>query len=542
MSKVIKTFFDENRQRHVTYSLLTYFLGLQVASNIMNAFEDLTGHYNCRSRDQAWRSVKIFVSYLRAIEFDSEVPRTDLLIGFTSFLEGRHRLRKTNGSHYNFIRRLILWMAEVSENDIWIEQDLRYVNFVREQKCNRDNFISNEQLQKIANACKKAISDVRLKFKVREDLLNGLTVNSNIVSSKDILNIRSLIAFEEKSIWTQDQLYSAGASTLGASGLRRLSQYKELTLTACLPIFLLIMIQTAANPMALMEIKANCLTINPLDEHSANLEWLKGRASRVQRLALMRAGNYSVPSLIELIVKMTAPIRHLAPNSDKELLFIIRRGCVARRLSVQSLHDYLSSFREENTLDYFTFSDVRKAVAEIVYVYSESNEKVAKVLQHKNMNTSKFYLNGDRVKQLKYERLAGFQGQMLKLTEANSSNSDEEYQTVLGFNCSSPLDGYARDSRKGEPCMEFVQCASCKNAIVVADDAVAIARVIRARDHLIEMKLTSDLTHDASVRFNEVFNPILTIIERDILKKVPSKVLNAAKNILKDLPNLPVVY
>lgn len=542
MSKVIKTFFDENRQRHVTYSLLTYFLGFEVASNIMNAFEDLTGHYNCRSRDQAWRSVKIFAHYLRAIGFDSGVSRTDVLTGFASFLEGNNRLRKTNGTHYNFIRRLILWMASASENNVWIGQDLRYVNFIREQECDRDNSISNEQLRKISSACKKAIYDARVKFKVREDILNGLSVNSNEVSLKDISNIKSLIAFEEKAIWTQGQLYSAGASTLGTSGLRRLSRYKELTFTACLPIFLLMMIQTAANPMALMEIKADCLTSNPLDEHSADLEWFKGRASRAQKLTLMRAGSYSVPSLVELIVKMTAPIRHLASNADKGLLFIVRSGCVARRLSVQSLHDYLSLFREENSLDYFTFSDVRKAVAEIVYVHTESNQEVSTVLQHKNMSTSKLYLKGDRVKQLKYERLAGFQGQMLKLTEASSSNLNEEYQTVLGFNCSAPLDGYARESRRGEPCMEFVQCATCKNAIVVADDSVAIARIIRARDHLIEMKLASYLTHDASARFNEIFNPILIIIEEDILKKISSKTLSVAKNVLRELPDLPVVY
>ena len=252
MSKVTKTFFDENRQRHVTYSLLAYFIGFEVASNIMSAFEDLTGHYNCRSRDQAWRSVKIFVHYLRTIGFDSEVSRTDVLTGFASFLDGKTRLRKTNGTHYNFIRRLILWMASVSEDNVWVGQDLRYVNFIREQKCDRDNSISNEQLREISSACKKAIVDARMKFKVREDILNGLSVRSNDVSPKDILSIKRLIEYEGEGIWTQAQLCSAGASTLGTSGLRRLSRYKELTFTTCLPIFLLMMIQTAANPMALM--------------------------------------------------------------------------------------------------------------------------------------------------------------------------------------------------------------------------------------------------------------------------------------------------
>ena len=542
MDKIIIRFYDENRQQHVSYSLETYFLGHEIASSIMDAFQDLTGHYNCRSRDQAWRSIKKFVHYLRNIGFNENTSRDDALTGFASFLSGNNRLRKTNGSYYNFIRRLVISMAATSENNIWSKQDFRYINFSREQECSRDNSISNVQLRGISEACKVDIAGARLKFKVREDILSGLDLTKINISQKDISNIKLLIAFEEKGVWTQSQLFSVGAITLGRSGLRKLSHYKELTFQACLPIFLLIMIQTAANPMALMEIKIDCLTGNPLDEHSADLEWFKGRASRTQKLTLMRAGNYSVPSLIELIVKMTAPIRHLAPSADKELLFIVRCGSIARRLCLQTLHDYLALFREQKALSYFTFSDIRKSIAEIVYLNTESTKEVSTVLQHKNMNTSKVYLKSDNVKQLKYERLASFQGQMVRLTETYPSPQTEEYTTVLGFSCSAPLDGYAPESRKGDPCMEFIQCATCKNAIVVVDDAIAVARIIRARNHLIEMKSKSKLDYDSDVRFNEIFNPILKIIDDDILSKIPRKTIDSAKKLLQEIPDLPVVY
>ncbi len=70
MQKIKKTFYDENKKRNVSYVLSSSLLGNSIASDLMDGFAEITGHYNSRSRDQAWRSVMKFVRYICSIGID----------------------------------------------------------------------------------------------------------------------------------------------------------------------------------------------------------------------------------------------------------------------------------------------------------------------------------------------------------------------------------------------------------------------------------------------------------------------------------------
>jgi hypothetical protein len=164
--------------------------------------------------------------------------------------------------------------------------------------------------------------------------------------------------------------------------------------------------------------------------------------------------------------------------------------------------------------------------------------EVAKVLQHRNELTTRFYLRGDHVVQKKYERLNKFQGEMLQLAE---NPPIENYTTVLGFECKSPLAGTAGNSKKGEPCLEFISCATCKNALIPVDDPHAIARVVRAREHLEKMEKSALLNHEDRERFDLVFRPVLNIITDEILGSVSRKILTEAHKLKSTMPELPVL-
>ncbi len=538
MHKVVKTFYDENRKNYVSYELSVSLLGNTIASDLMDSFSDVTGHYNRRSRDQAWRSVVKFVKYLCLIGIADSGGGVDVVSGFAEYLQKGERLKKTNGSHYNFIRRLVRSMSETSVNSTWSDQGLKYENFVREEKCDRDNHVSAEQLKRIAIACKKDIVDIKKKFALREYVQRGDFSAHTYYSARHLADLKQLIVNEKRGIWTQKQLAIDGQSVLATSGLRRLSSCKELTLEAALPVFLLIMIQTAANPYSLMEINRECILDNPLDPNSVTLEWSKPRASKVQKISLLRAGNFSVSNLVQLIIDMTDPIRHLASDADRDLLFITRTGCKAKRLSSQSLHDYLERFRINHNFSHFTFADIRRAVAELVYERTNSVKEVKNVLQHRDELTTKLYLRGDTMIQRRYEKIAGFQGEMLMLAQKRVG---ENYETVLGFECSAPFTGVAGDSKKGEPCLEFLMCATCKNAVVPIDDPHAVARIVRAQDHLKKLEIASLLNHEDRQRFDKVYRPLLDIIENDVLSNIAAKTLKVAESIKLKMPSLPVL-
>jgi hypothetical protein len=479
MNKVTKTFYDANRKVYVTYELLTRSLGVEVVNSLMEAFADLTGHYNCRSRDQAWRSFKKFVSYLALIGFTASTRDIDVVSGFADYLNTNGRLKKTNGTHYNFVRRLVSFISESTQNDLWANQGLVYKSFTRETACVRDNIVTIDDLKKISDSCKRCISEIRAKFALRNYVMQGSSELEKVSGGTDLGALKELIVQETLGNWTQRQLVEAGHSKLGHVGLRRLITYKELTIESVLPIYLIIMIQTAANPLSLLEIGLHCISANPLDENSVTLEWSKNRASTAQKIGLLKGGKYSVPNLVQLVTDMTVPIRHLASPADGSLLFITRTGVKAKRISVQSMHNYLGKFREAHDLPYFTFADIRRVVAEFVYSKTSSLGEVAKLLQHRDESTTKLYLRSPAIAQSSYERLAKFQGQMLSFDSIES-----DYETVLGFQCAAPKSGFAGGSRKGEPCLEFLSCATCKNAIVAIDDPVAVARIIRAKEHL----------------------------------------------------------
>jgi len=542
LNKATKTFFDENRGRYITYEIPFDCLGENIASEIIEAFSQLTGHYHARSRDQAWRSVTRFVRYLWLCHFDENSDGVDIVTGFGNHIKENKQLKKSNGVHYVFVKRLVNWLSETTGKNYWKGHDAQYVDFKREAHTFRGNDLSSEQLKTIVDACKASIARIKHQFSLREKVLSGGEVTDQDLPRKDRDKLKRLLAFESQGIWTKAEIATAGGATMTKDGFRELAAFRELTQEACLPIYLMLMIHTAANPYALMEVKKDCMVTNPMDVGSVYLNWGKGRASKAQQLSLSKSGNYSVFTLVNLVVDMTAPIRHLAADADRDLLFITRHGGKSKRLSSQGLHNYLAAFREQNNLPYFTFSDIRRTIAELVFSRTKSIEEVANVLQHKNHKTTHLYLRSDTAKQQSYQNVAKFQGLMLSVVTATSHTSPERYETVYGFECASPLSGEVGRSRKGEPCLEFLMCASCKHALIPIDDTMVIARIIRAREHLKEMSSKSMLDSESRVRYESVYKPILDIIETEILAKVKGSMLKEAEKAADNLVRLPVMY
>lgn len=357
-----------------------------------------------------------------------------------------------------------------------------------------------------------------------------------------ILVLRKLIYLEARGVWTQRQMGENHLGRLGASGLRRLSIFRELTMRTCLPIYLLIMIESAANPMALLEIKIDCIEPHPTDDSMVFLSWSKPRASKEQSLPFLKLGKFSAPMLVELAKILTKSIRPLSKESDNDMLFIVRTGDISRRLSVQSLHNQLMDFRRVHGLEYFTFSDIRKSVAVLINGSFESIKVVSEFLQHKNQATTGLYLKNRRTVQKSFERLSGFQGEMISLTKEKNAALTNPYITVFGLTCSSPFDGTVGGSKPGKPCLEFTSCATCKNALIVKDDPIYVARLMKAKQCLEKLEKDSHFSADLMLRYDSVFRPTLDIISNEIMPKISTVIIDRALLLMDDIPEIPLVY
>ncbi|MGU2425718.1 tyrosine-type recombinase/integrase [Pseudomonas aeruginosa] len=536
---LVLRFFDSSRGRDDVYDFGKFKVDSEFVKYLIVAFECLTGHYAARSRRQSWRSITKFLRFIEAQELAGGLKgKGQLLSDFYEYLRRDGSLNKTIGGHYNFIRRILVWLSMNSDSEIFRGQVIGRFTIERESINYRGRDVNLTQLKLISKICKKEVEDIRRRFGARRSLECNEEVAASELSAKEVESLKSLIAAEREGLWTQRDFKGR---VLCHAPLRKLSTYRELTYRDALPIFLLILIQTAGNPISIMELSVSCVEDHPFDDSRCVVKWQKGRASREQAKSFLRKGKYGVLELVDLLVNMTEPIRHLCGEADKDLLFITRCGNKAERISIQGIHNALNKFRSDNSIDKFSFSDIRKAVAGALVRSGESIQSVSDLLQHKDKSTTRLYLEGREATEKKFEQLHKYQGEMLKIESVNHSNGDVS-GTLLGFDCKDIYSGISSGSCKGEICLEFLNCATCPNALVVIDDANSVSRIIRAQKALIDMREKSVVNSDSNVRFEFIYQPILSVIENEILTRVNKSVLRKAELLSRTLPPLPVIH
>ncbi len=532
----VAKFFDQNRQQDDVYVFEFTGIELWILQDIRTAFVELTGAYTARSRRQAWRSIRKFMDHL-ILSGSGKDPK-GMLESFAQHLSRNELMSKTNGSHYNFIRRMVKWLALNDFSPVWKSQTYAYYNFRREDFSVRTNTLSGKELSRVVAACKKEIVRVRENLEVRWLIEGNKSVSGSPLNEHELDSLHKLIALEGSGVWSKRQVLDSGQSNSSRLALRKLEPYRELTIRTFLPIFLLLMIETAANPFALMEIKMTCIESHPTDPSMGIISWDKPRARKEQRVAFLIKGQYSISELVSLSLRATNHLRTIVIDGDKDILFITRLGATSGRISVQGLHNALHEFRREHNFPKFTFSDIRKAVAGVVNEAFRSPKVVADFLQHSDLSTVGLYLRSPPNAQKSFERVSEFQGKMLEMIAFESSGA-ELATTVLGLECTSPKGGDMQGSKPGHQCLEFTKCAGCKNAIVVTDEPIYVARLIRAKLHLENMQRESYFNTEYMVRFNAVYQSALDIITFHILPKISKAVIKQAENIVPKLPALP---
>ncbi|MDD1981810.1 MULTISPECIES: hypothetical protein [Pseudomonas] len=527
MDDLHASFYDPGMGREDIYNFEFQGVSRGVLVDLRNAFYELTGAYNYRSRRQAWRSVKKFIDFLSCNDDSSP----ELLREFGRSLEIQQLMLKTCQSHYNFISRMVAWLSENGSNKVWASQQYEYRKFPRESKSVRANHINAESLSDIVKACKKEILQIRSKLELRRMISQGEDIFDSELNADDLRNLKDLISLEGQGVWSQRDLAIPGISRLSHVGLRRLSAYRELSSRSILPIYILIMIETAANPISLLEIGAKCIEPHPTDESLSIISWNKPRSKSEQRVSFLKQGQFSIAHLVELVLNGTEQLRDIA-GVDKDLLFITRSGGKAKRVSVQGMHNQLVRFRSEHALPKFTFVDIRRSIAELVNVKHRSPAHVANVLQHKGLSTVVRYINPKENNYKAFERISEIQGEMIGVATSEQTGNLE--QTVFGISCN-------RED-KARSCLEFTSCAVCKNALVVIDDPVYVARILKSKIYLEEMERAAVVHVDSAARFNHVYKVTLDVIRSQIIPEIKQAVIDRAERLLITTPDLPRMY
>jgi hypothetical protein len=546
-------FYDPERCRDDRYDFGSLPLPAIVSRRFASAFRRMTGAVRVSSRRQAWRQIVRFAIFLsrQADGVDRTLADDNVLRRFQLDLSGEGLCSTTLTSCFNLVRRLLAWIAE----DVG-QSGRAVLRSPPPQFAQRGGFravheLTAEDLRRIVSLCKREIDGVIRDFTVRERLERSEPVDSSEIPGFTAAALSKLIALENEGFYTQVDIkgYAAPRAPPGTrwkkTHLRRAERYRALTVRTALPYYLLILIQTCANPQPIRDLKIDCIQPHPSDPLKRRIYWMKFRGQGEQAFDVLAAGRYAVTRCIEDLLRLTRPIRHLTSEGDGRVLMITRTGRLAQRISTQALHDALHAFRQEHSLGEFTFADLRKSAAAAIDRFTGSARAVSRALQHRSVQTARHYLKGRRSVDRRYERVLHFQGKMVKLATARGGARGtlvtRSYTTVTGMGCRDPLSGIAEGSVPGDVCLKWLECCRCPNAIIVKDDPAIVARIVRAAMSLREMQQIAAGSADSIQQFESAFRPTLHVIEYQILPKIATKVRTRAEQIAATLPALPLI-
>lgn len=334
-----------------------------------------------------------------------------------------------------------------------------------------------------------------------------------------------------------------------AGGLREVTKHVRLTPTQIFPFYLAILAQTGANPMALRRLRRDCVSPHPLVSHLERIVWDKPRAGKEQYVDFPEGKIWSAPNLVRRLAALNHKLVSAAHVSDREYLFLAQ-GTGAPTASVLSwayIHLLLDKFIARHELPNFDLAGFRTHVAKAHHATAGSLIAAKERLNHVELRTTSRYTPlGDRATQHDQIILA-FQGRMVREARGEQSRweshdpakNGEAHETLFGFQCSDPYGGTAHGSVAGKLCLQFQKCATCPGALIPLDNVRVVAKLLATAKYL---DATSERAKKEGwmERFNEIYEPVLRILMKELLPAISTPVRAKAEKIvsLQVLPHL----
>lgn len=90
--------------------------------------------------------------------------------------------------------------------------------------------------------------------------------------------------------------------------------------------------QTFANPVALRNMRRDCMSDHIFLEGRVQVEWIKGRACQIQRRSFLRNRRLSVPNLIDRALEITQPLARKVSAGEADQLFLVAGILTSRQI------------------------------------------------------------------------------------------------------------------------------------------------------------------------------------------------------------------
>lgn len=498
------------------------------AETLAAGFSAVTAAYRSASRKQAWATVKKFSRFLKK----SRDPwkRMQHRAVLRQFLDEMSvdLGASTAGSHYNFMGMIYRWLGQNggSLTIVWLDVDSSPSGLIRADDPPRRNALTKDELERIHRSAKRDIDAIRARAEMTKKIIEGgRDVDMPI---QDQVAIRRIKIGIESGVLGKKYQIRAGFINW-KTPYRRLRGHLLPTAREYIAYVICILFETLANPIAAFQLPWDCLSDHPIDPLKKVLTWEKFRAGEQQALDVTTEGLYSVPRLVDEVISLTALIRPIA-GAFKERLFLIPSAGAVTSPCDQGWHNALAEFISQYDLPDFNFVDLRGSGARLLAEAGFDIVSIQNKLQHAQASTTLGYLSQSRKAPDAKRRVAKFLGMVVN----EASLIDQPYESATGLSCSDSTAGIAKGSRRGEPCLEYFQCAICPNSIVIIDSAKHVARMLAALRSLDEFKERANRSRHKRLRYETAFketHDILNALIRRVGKEVLRKASVLAENI-----------
>ncbi|WP_156414137.1 site-specific integrase [Bordetella sp. N] len=512
----------------------------RVAAAFCTVFELETQHLALETRRQTWRCLLKLSRFLRENRLLSkaQLPR-DLLLKWRNWLDLQPLAEATKQTLLNAITQLCTTTARIFPDIApdGFDQNLR--RFQRQPPA-QSRTLSKEDLVAIVHACQREISAVEARLELGRHALMGCHADPRLVSALQDSTQMCTRILTQKDVLSRGRAFTKTVRDLG--GVRYLQSLIYLRARDLISFYILLLLQSNGNPMAIRELRRDCVRQHPLRSDLSQLIWDKPRAGREQKVDFPTANRWAAPTLVTRLLSLNENLRHHASPEQSNYLFICLANGKVTIPIYQMLHLLLNNFIVSNKIADFDFKQLRSSGATLIFAQTADMAIVQKRLNHRDSATTERYVDHSLLSESRARTIRRFQGELVDLsrsgkqaTQATINSYLGQSETVFGFSCKDPFAGIAQGSNEGQLCSQFSQCATCPGAIVVLDDLKVVAKLIATSRHLKTIGEKS-INDGWSRRFHALYGSTLQTIEEELLPAVAPSIRKHAELVADSFP------
>lgn len=525
----IKVKFDND---HYIYDFSMYGDN-EIARACAKVFFTKNAHLTYHTRGRGFVAIKKYLKFMseNKITKIAEIS-SQYLISYAQFLDTQNLSISTKYSNYNEIESVLNEIKKINQQFKCSIPSNPFREIEKERPIPKK--ITSDNLKKVLAICYEQIDATLTTFRNAKEKNNQLAsffeeggqFNKNdkdhviyyFYQKYGYAPIAENLNYEEKQL---------------IRGLRNFSLLDNAitpNVHALLPFYLVLVFELAGNSDAIRQIDVDCMEDDPLFEDRALIIWNKNRASSLQRRNVLKNKKYGAYKIISWIKEITENTRKQVVSEEKNYLFVYKAGQEKRAFSVpqkEVFKNACKNFCKEHKLDFnFNPSEIRPSVLTEIYKKNKDIVSISKIANHKNIETTLLYIVDEETKKLNRESISLVQdnliNKIMKKDISQSDNIDIKQAENIGFICKTPI-------VDNKLCINWMSELTNPN-LIIPEDEKYLSKIIALKSEIIRNK--KFVQKD---RYNLLYQPVLFLIDEQILPKFNKKLIDTATELSKKI-------